>query len=90
MLRNFITKIPNSILRNNYKQQKNLMHSNSSLNHLIKSIEELCPLSLAEKSWDNVGLMIESPLIREIKLGLKKRIVCCIDCMCPVLPTTPS
>lgn len=57
------------------------MHSNSTLNHLITSVEELCPLVLADRSWDNVGLMIESPLIRTIEKGLKKRIVCCIDCM---------
>ncbi|KAM0747228.1 NGG1p interacting factor 3 [Meredithblackwellia eburnea MCA 4105] len=52
-------------------------HSNPTLHHLSQAVQQLCPLSLADRSWDNVGVMVEPPTPRAVQ-G-RKRIVCCID-----------
>ncbi|CEQ41732.1 SPOSA6832_03498, partial [Sporobolomyces salmonicolor] len=39
--------------------------SSSTLAHLSLAIDRLTPLDLAERSWDNVGLMIEAPESRD-------------------------
>ena len=49
-----------------------------TLQHLASAVEQLVPLSLAEKSWDNVGLLVEAP--SERKVEGKRSIMCCIDC----------
>jgi hypothetical protein len=56
--------------------------SMSTLTHLKEAVSRLTPLSLAEKSWDNVGLLIEAPYSRDEKLqgDSKRKIVLCIDC----------
>lgn len=48
----------------------------STLTHLGQAIERLTPLSLAESSWDNVGLMIEAPKPNQLP---KRSITVCID-----------
>ena len=50
--------------------------SMSTLTHLNQAINKLTPLSLAETSWDNVGLMIEAPKPRQLT---KRSITVCID-----------
>lgn len=49
-----------------------------TLTHLSAAVDKLVPLSLAERSWDNVGLLVEAPKEREVE-G-KKSVMCCIDC----------
>ncbi|KAM0786021.1 hypothetical protein ACM66B_006836 [Microbotryomycetes sp. NB124-2] len=49
------------------------------LQALERAVERLTPLSLADSSWDNVGLMIEAPEPRQIALPRKQRVVLCID-----------
>lgn len=47
------------------------------LRHLSAAVEILTPLSLAERSWDNVGLLIEAPKPRQ-PTG-PQQVFCCID-----------
>ncbi|GAA5824706.1 hypothetical protein JCM5353_004416 [Sporobolomyces roseus] len=54
----------------------------STLTHLGQAIERLTPLSLAESSWDNVGLMIEAPRPNQLP---KRSITVCIDLTRPVV-----
>lgn len=49
-----------------------------TLQHLATAVEQLTPLSLAENSWDNVGLLIEAPKERPVQ-ARKKGVMCCID-----------
>lgn len=49
------------------------------LNHLSAAVESITPLSLADSSWDNVGLLVEAPFPRARLPGKSARIVCCID-----------
>lgn len=49
-----------------------------ALEHLATAVEELVPLCLAERSWDNVGLLVEAPAERNVE-G-KRSVMCCIDC----------
>ncbi|KTW31035.1 YbgI/family dinuclear metal center protein [Pneumocystis jirovecii RU7] len=51
------------------------MRSSGWLAALIQGIERLYPKSLADTSWDNVGLLLESPVI---KSG-RKRVLLAID-----------
>lgn len=46
------------------------------LAHLERAVERLTPLSLAERAWDNVGIMVEAPTVRT---DSKRRIVLCND-----------
>lgn len=41
------------------------MKSSTLLKRVIHSMEKIAPLSLAETSWDNVGVLIEAPYPRE-------------------------
>lgn len=50
-----------------------------TLDHLNDAISVLTPLSLAETSWDNVGVMVESPRPRQIARGTKRAVYLCID-----------
>ncbi|BGP20018.1 hypothetical protein JCM10213_000600 [Rhodosporidiobolus nylandii] len=58
----------------------------STLSHLGKAVDRLAPLSLAERSWDNVGVMVETPVSRDARLkeGEKRKVVVCIDLTTPV------
>ncbi|GAA6039366.1 hypothetical protein JCM8097_002818 [Rhodosporidiobolus ruineniae] len=56
----------------------------STLSHLKSAVERLTPLDLAERSWDNVGVMVEAPEPKEIPAGEKKQVVLCIDLTAPV------
>lgn len=49
----------------------------TTLPHLREAVEQLTPLSLAEKSWDNVGLLVEAPIPK--KIDGAKTIFTCID-----------
>ncbi|GAA5912330.1 hypothetical protein JCM6882_002562 [Rhodosporidiobolus microsporus] len=53
----------------------------STLTHLSEAVQRLTPLALAERSWDNVGVMVEAPEPRDDRLqkGDKRRVVLCID-----------
>ncbi|GAA5903262.1 uncharacterized protein JCM6883_002743 [Sporobolomyces salmoneus] len=51
----------------------------STIEHLNSAITRLVPLSLAETSWDNVGLMVEPPKPRTIPSGSKRAVYLCID-----------
>jgi hypothetical protein len=51
----------------------------STLSHLSSAINTLTPLSLAETSWDNVGLMVEPPKPRHTSQGSKRSVYLCID-----------
>ncbi|GAA5966949.1 hypothetical protein JCM3765_004409 [Sporobolomyces pararoseus] len=59
----------------------------STISHLSTAIERLTPLSLAETSWDNVGLMVEPPKPRALS---KRSIYLCIDLTRPVLDEAVS
>lgn len=48
-----------------------------TLPHLRQAVDKLAPLSLAEKSWDNVGLLVEAPFPKKID-GVRK-VFTCID-----------
>lgn len=48
-----------------------------SLPHLSAAVQKLTPLSLADKSWDNVGLLVEAPFPKKID-GVRK-VFACID-----------
>ncbi|GAA5878124.1 hypothetical protein JCM16303_002854 [Sporobolomyces ruberrimus] len=50
----------------------------STLSHLTAAVSKLTPLSLAETSWDNVGLLVEPPKPRQTSSG-KRSIYLCID-----------
>ena len=61
------------------------------LNHLTAAVESITPLSLADSSWDNVGLLVEAPFPRARLPGRSARIVCCIDRESPPLrPSDPT
>ncbi|GAA5917498.1 hypothetical protein JCM5296_001678 [Sporobolomyces johnsonii] len=66
--------------------------SSSTLAHLSQAIDRLTPLQLAERSWDNVGLLIQAPHSRDDRLGKrdKRRVVCCIDLTTPVCASALS
>ncbi|GAA5866513.1 hypothetical protein JCM8547_000650 [Rhodosporidiobolus lusitaniae] len=49
----------------------------SALSHLSQAVERLTPLQLAERSWDNVGCMVEAPKPRAI--DGKRQVILCID-----------
>ncbi|KAG5518145.1 hypothetical protein PMAC_003331 [Pneumocystis sp. 'macacae'] len=51
------------------------MRSSGWLTTLIQGIERLYPKSLADSSWDNVGLLLESP----VKRSGQKRVLLAID-----------
>lgn len=52
-----------------------MMKSSSWLTILIRSIERLYPRALADTSWDNTGLLLESP----VKNSAQKRVLLTID-----------
>ncbi|POY73077.1 hypothetical protein BMF94_3915 [Rhodotorula taiwanensis] len=57
----------------------------SRLAHLERAVDRLTPLSLAEKSWDNVGIMVEAPRRPgQTHEPTKRRIVLCNDLTTPV------
>lgn len=43
------------------------------------AMERIAPLSLADKSWDNVGLLIESPMVKKVGPKGLCRILLTID-----------
>ncbi|KAI9292765.1 NGG1p interacting factor 3 [Neoconidiobolus thromboides FSU 785] len=45
------------------------MQRNNFLTKVVQCMEKIAPLSLAEKSWDNVGLLLESPANSNRKLN---------------------
>jgi hypothetical protein len=51
--------------------------------HVIKivqaAMQSLYPLELADRSWDNVGLLLESPVQRIRQFGIKPRVLLTID-----------
>lgn len=51
------------------------MKSSSWLATLIRSIERLYPRSLSDSSWDNTGLLLESP----VKNPDRKRVLLAVD-----------
>lgn len=53
----------------------------SLLSRVIRTLEKLAPLSLADTSWDNVGLLVEPPYPR----GSASRVFLTIDLTPPVL-----
>ncbi|GAA6007429.1 hypothetical protein JCM11491_004160 [Sporobolomyces phaffii] len=57
----------------------------STLAHLEQAVSRLTPLSLAETSWDNVGLLVEPPKPRSLAAGEKRRVYLCIDLTRPVV-----
>ncbi|GAA6060875.1 hypothetical protein JCM10212_000158 [Sporobolomyces blumeae] len=50
----------------------------STLSHLARAVDRLTPLSLAEKAWDNVGVMVEAPFSRDNKVQ-ERKVSLCID-----------
>ncbi|GAA6002671.1 uncharacterized protein JCM10292_002960 [Rhodotorula paludigena] len=53
----------------------------ATLAHLEAAVQRLTPLSLAERSWDNVGVMVQAPEPRDhaLETGQRRRVVTCID-----------
>ncbi|GAA6021507.1 hypothetical protein JCM10207_005784 [Rhodosporidiobolus poonsookiae] len=64
----------------------------STLSHLNEAVQRLTPLQLAERSWDNVGIMVEAPEPRDTRLasGDKRKVVLCIDLTTPVCTSALS
>lgn len=54
-----------------------------ALAHFLHAMEKLAPLKLADKSWDNVGLLFETPVARLASNG-KCRVLLTIDLTEPV------
>ncbi len=40
------------------------MSRHSLISHFLRILDRIAPLALAERSWDNVGLLVESPVVR--------------------------
>lgn len=52
----------------------------STLQELVQVMDRIAPLSLAETTWDNVGVLLESPFVRKTSQGrVSNRVHLCID-----------
>lgn len=45
------------------------MRRHPILAHFLQVAEQVAPLALADRSWDNVGLLLESPTVRTLPSG---------------------
>lgn len=57
---------------------------NAIIAQFMRVMEEIAPLCLADHSWDNVGLLLESPTVKPADNG-KVRVMLTIDLSEPVL-----
>ncbi|CAO1615003.1 unnamed protein product [Parajaminaea phylloscopi] len=53
--------------------------SNSTLAELVKTMNQIAPLSLADTTWDNVGVLLEAPFQRTGAKGSSSKVHLCID-----------
>ena len=49
-----------------------------------RHMQKLFPLALADKSWDNVGLLLEPPFLRPKPTHTKPKVLLTIDLTVPV------
>ena len=61
------------------------LHLNFSITKLVqRHMQKLYPLALADKSWDNVGLLLEPPLPRPKPTHTRPKVLLTIDLTVPV------